>query len=49
MKELGIGEPKVRQAIAALNITPTIFIVDKRSKYYSREDVERMREWLKNH
>lgn len=49
MKELGIGEPKARQAIAALGITPTVFNVDKRSKYYSQEDIERMREWLKNH
>lgn len=49
MKELGIGEPKVRQAIAALSITPTVFNVDKRSKYYSKEDIERMRDWLKNH
>jgi hypothetical protein len=49
MKELGIGEPKARQAIAALNITPTTFNFDKRSKYYSRDDVARMREWLKNH
>jgi hypothetical protein len=49
MKELGIGEPKVRQAIAALGITPTTFNIDKRSKYYSREDVERIRDWLREH
>jgi hypothetical protein len=49
MKELGIGEPKVRQAIAALGIVPTVFNVDKRTKYYSQQDIERMRDWLKNH
>jgi hypothetical protein len=49
MKELGIGEPKVRQAIAALAIVPTVFNVDKRTKYYSQQDIERMRDWLKNH
>jgi hypothetical protein len=49
MKELGIGEPKVRQAIAALGINPTIFNFDKRSKYYSEQDVQRIREWLKDH
>jgi hypothetical protein len=49
MKELGIGEPKVRQAIAALGIVPTSFNIDKRSKYYSVEDVQRIKEWLRNH
>jgi hypothetical protein len=49
MKELGIGKPKVHQSIAALGITPTTFNIDKRSKYYSQEDVERTREWLRNH
>lgn len=49
MKELGIGEPKVRAAIEALKIEPTTFMKDRRLKYYSREDVERMRQWLLTH
>ena len=36
-----MGEPKSRQAIAALGIMLTVFNVDKRTKYYSEEDVER--------
>jgi hypothetical protein len=46
MKELGIGEPKVRAAIEALKIEPTTFMKDRRMKYYSPDDVERIRQWL---
>jgi hypothetical protein len=46
MKEVGIGEPKVRQAIAVLKIVPTTFNRDKRTKYYSPEDVQRIKDWL---
>jgi hypothetical protein len=49
MKELGIGEPKVRAAIAALKIEPTTFMNDRRKKYYSADDVERIRQWLLTH
>jgi hypothetical protein len=48
MKELGIGEPKVREAIRELGIEPTTFKGDRRLKYYSREDVVRIREWMKS-
>jgi len=46
IKELGIGQLKARQAIAALQITPTTFNVDRRARYYSAEDVRRIRAWL---
>jgi hypothetical protein len=44
--ELGVGERKVREAIDALKIEPSTFKIDRRVKYYSPEDVRRMREWL---
>jgi hypothetical protein len=49
MKELGIGEPKVRAAIEALKIEPTTFMKDRRMKYYSADDIERIRQWLLTH
>ena len=49
MKELGIGEPKVRAAIEALKIEPTTFMKDRRMKYYSAHDIERIRQWLLTH
>lgn len=49
MAELGIGETKVRQAIIALGITPTTFNIDKRTKYYSPEDIQKIKDWLQAH
>lgn len=46
IRELGVGERKVREAIDALRIEPTTFKIDRRVKYYSPEDVRRIREWL---
>jgi hypothetical protein len=49
MKELGLGEPKVREAIRELGIQPTTFNADRRVKYYSPQDVERIKEWMRTH
>lgn len=46
MRELGIGLPKARAAIKALNIQPERFNRDKRVKYYSPEDIQRVKDWL---
>jgi len=48
VQELGVGEFKVRQAIATLNITSTTFNFDKRGRYYSPEDVQRIKKWLES-
>ncbi|HEY7413749.1 MAG TPA: hypothetical protein VH593_01040 [Ktedonobacteraceae bacterium] len=48
MQELGIGQPKARQALRVLNIQPITFNRDKRIKYYRPEDIERIKEWLSN-
>lgn len=49
MKTLGIGEPKVREAIKELGIVHTTFKADRRVKYYSPEDIERIRAWMRSH
>ena len=46
IQEIGAGERKVREAIEALKIEPTTFRIDRRVKYYSPEDIQRIREWL---
>jgi hypothetical protein len=48
-QELGVGERKVRQAIDELKIEPTTFRIDQRFKYYSQEDVKRIKSWLLEH
>lgn len=48
MQELGATEYKVRDAIKNLRIEPTTFNVDRRIKYYSTEDVQRIKEWLQS-
>jgi len=48
MKELNIGEPKVREALKQLGIQPTTFNADRRVKYYSAEAVERIRIWMRS-
>jgi|GraSoi2013_100cm_1033763.scaffolds.fasta_scaffold834701_1 hypothetical protein len=49
MRELGLGEPKVREAIKELGIQPTVFNADRRVKYYSPQDLQRIREWMRTH
>lgn len=44
--ELHVGERKVRQAIEALRIEPTVFRVDQRYRYYSPDDIKRIKEWI---
>ncbi len=44
--ELGVGERKVRQAIEAMKIEPVTFRVDQRYRYYSPEDIERIKRWV---
>lgn len=46
MQDLGATEYKVRDAIKSLNIEPKTFNVDRRVKYYSAEDIQRIKEWL---
>jgi hypothetical protein len=46
VQEVGAGERKVREAIEALKIEPTTFRIDRRVKYYSPDDIRRIREWL---
>ncbi len=48
-QESGVGERKVREAIEELRIIPTTFNIDRRVKYYSPEDIKRIREWLLSH
>jgi hypothetical protein len=48
MQELGYTEYKVRDAIKALNIEPTTFNADRRIKFYSAEDVARIKQWLES-
>ena len=40
---------RVMTAIRELNIVPTIFPDDRRRRFYSPEDVEKIKDWLKNH
>lgn len=49
LKDLRVGEPKVREAIKQLGIEPTVFMVDRRARYYSPQDISRIREWLLSH
>jgi len=49
LKDLRVGEPKIREAIKQLNIDPTVFMVDRRARYYSPNDIKRIREWLLSH
>lgn len=42
-KELGVSEDKVRALIAVLNIQSRTFPDDRRPRYYSPEDIERLR------
>ena len=44
MKELNATEEQVRALIALLNIKPEFFPDDRRRRYYSKEDVQRMKD-----
>ena len=46
IKELGVSEQRVRIAIAALNIQTFTFPVDRRTRYYSPEDIQKIKDWL---
>ncbi len=48
-QELGVNERKVRQAIDDLRIEPTTFKFDLRYKYYSPEDIKRIKAWFLGH
>jgi len=45
-KELGVSEDKVRTLIAVLNIQSRTFPDDRRPRYYSPDDVERLRQLI---
>jgi hypothetical protein len=44
MKELDATEEQVRALIALLKLQPTFFPDDRRRRYYSNADVQRMKE-----
>jgi hypothetical protein len=44
MNELDATEEQVRALIALLNINPEFFPDDRRRRYYSKEDVQRMKD-----
>jgi len=46
IQELGFGERKIREAIDGLKIEPTTFRYDRRVRYYSPDDVRRIKDWL---
>jgi hypothetical protein len=46
-QELGVSEDKVRNAINALGIQPTFFPDNRRPRFYSPADIERIRKWLR--
>jgi hypothetical protein len=49
MQEVGATENRVRIAIAALDIQTRTFPTDRRHRYYSPEDIQRIKDWLKTH
>jgi hypothetical protein len=46
--ELGYSEFKIRDAVRTLNIQPVTFNADRRVKYYSPQDVQRIKDWLES-
>jgi hypothetical protein len=46
-QELDATEDEVRALISLLGIQPTIFKEDKRRRFYSPQDVQRMRQAVK--
>jgi hypothetical protein len=49
MQQLGYTEFKIRDAIKNLGIQPVTFNADRRVKYYSDSDIQRIKEWLESH
>jgi hypothetical protein len=49
IQELGFTEFKIRDAIKNLSIQPVTFNADRRVKFYSEDDVRRIKEWLDSH
>jgi hypothetical protein len=49
IQEVNVPENRVRVAIAALDIQTRTFATDRRHRYYSPEDIERIKEWLRTH
>ena len=45
-KELGVSDDRVRTLIAVLNIQSRTFPDDRRPRYYSPEDVARLRQLI---
>ncbi len=48
-RETGESYFRVRIAIASLNIKPTTFPEDRRKNYYTLEQVEQIKQWLREH
>lgn len=48
-QELGVNERKVRQAVDELKIEPITFKFDLRYKYYSPDDIKRIKDWFFQH
>jgi hypothetical protein len=40
---------RIMTAIRELNIVPVIFPEDRRRRYYSPEDKEKIRQWIESH
>jgi transcriptional antiterminator len=45
-QELGVSDRKIRKAIEELKIEPTSFKIDLRLKYYSPDNIKRIKDWL---
>jgi hypothetical protein len=43
-EELGVSEDKVRATINVLGLQPTFFPDDRRPRFYSPEDIKRIKE-----
>ena len=46
-QQLGMSEDKVRVALTALEIQPIVFPDNRRPRYYSPEDIEKIARWLR--
>ena len=49
IQELGFSEFKIRDAIKHVGVQPITYNADRRVKYYSADDVRRIKEWLESH
>ncbi len=49
IEEVRATENRVRIAIAALDIQTRTFPTDRRHRYYSPEDIQKIKEWLMTH